>query len=768
MSEIKEECPFIINSEEPKIYKLRISLDNYKGSFRNVIKKLYDEYKDKEFIDIEVEWENIAEFENNNREQYYLSNHFKQLPYGLIDKSITGLGATTLEMRAERNSIIVTPTKNLAYSKWSKDKLNYLYVGSEIGDIKETVSLDKINEYASKKNIKFKKIFVVADSLWKVIDALRNLKINFQQEYFIMIDEVDKFMKDTSYREKLETAIDYYFLFNKENRAMITATINDFSNPKIKEEVKTEFVFEQPLRDMKLIATNNATMACKEKIMEILENNPTDKIFIALNSTGIPLKIINNLISSNSSLKERFGIACSDSRKNNEEIKDYYIDLNDINNKGILPKDICFTTSTNFVGIDIKDNYHLISVSTLQKEHHILTDSDLIQIYGRNRKTDGTLSDTFIFESRDLKNNTYDEKAKPELIGIQLTKDCELEYANKVISLIKEFKGLKVNSSNINYDIKSLIQLIDNEKTYIRINKDNEIKISYFSIDAFSENSYYKANVYSKVQNVIKMLEISKFNLKSLERKIIKYQDYIHITEKQRADNKSFKEKEIANCLHILHELENIPVVLHNTIVGYIYKIKNYENSGKTYVSELINRINELKNYTTYKDAVRVLKDELYSKGGDKRLYNTIYNSVIFAYINDRDIFKSYLINNLKVGEKYKKQDIIDILDIALDNQHLKFKNNNQNGSESIKFLETIMNIRRMNRGKEDEKIEIISHNKFNVEISIRGSIRQIKNNNSSNTQRLSPQNIWKGEYFHKNKSYDGFVSAVIKLEDLK
>ena len=67
--------------------------------------------------------------------------------------------------------------------------------------------MDDIKAYASKGNIEFKKIFVVSDSLWKVIDALSNLGINFQQDYFIMIDEVDKFMKDTSYREKLETAI---------------------------------------------------------------------------------------------------------------------------------------------------------------------------------------------------------------------------------------------------------------------------------------------------------------------------------------------------------------------------------------------------------------------------------------------------------------------------------------------------------------------------------------------------------------------------------
>ena len=121
MSEIKEECPFIINSEEPKKYTLSISNDNYINCIKNFDEGLYEANKDKEYI--------ITDIPLGVSNQYYLSNHFNQLPYGLIDKSITGLGATTLEMKAKRNSIIVTPTKNLAYSKYSKDPKNYLYVG---------------------------------------------------------------------------------------------------------------------------------------------------------------------------------------------------------------------------------------------------------------------------------------------------------------------------------------------------------------------------------------------------------------------------------------------------------------------------------------------------------------------------------------------------------------------------------------------------------------------------------------------------------------
>lgn len=52
------------------------------------------------------------------RQGYKMGQVFDRVPYGIIDKTITGLGATTLEIYSEvRSSIIVVPTKALAYNK---------------------------------------------------------------------------------------------------------------------------------------------------------------------------------------------------------------------------------------------------------------------------------------------------------------------------------------------------------------------------------------------------------------------------------------------------------------------------------------------------------------------------------------------------------------------------------------------------------------------------------------------------------------------------
>lgn len=50
----------------------------------------------------------------------YLGDVFITSPYGLIKKNRTGIGATTLELHSERNSIVVVPTRALAYEKAKK------------------------------------------------------------------------------------------------------------------------------------------------------------------------------------------------------------------------------------------------------------------------------------------------------------------------------------------------------------------------------------------------------------------------------------------------------------------------------------------------------------------------------------------------------------------------------------------------------------------------------------------------------------------------
>jgi hypothetical protein len=141
------------------------------------------------------------------RDEAKLGDIFVESPYGLIKKNRTGIGATTLELESLRNSIIVVPTRALAYSKAIKSRIdeteryNYLYVAGD----SEDCNFPSIRDYLSDWSIIHKKFIVVADSLARLLREIREENIKF---YFLMVDEIDSYQYDSSYRDSLENVID--------------------------------------------------------------------------------------------------------------------------------------------------------------------------------------------------------------------------------------------------------------------------------------------------------------------------------------------------------------------------------------------------------------------------------------------------------------------------------------------------------------------------------------------------------------------------------
>ncbi len=67
-----------------------------------------------------------------------------RLPSGIIDERATGIGATTCEITSPRNSIIVVPTRALAYSK-ALSHPDSFYVGSPCGNRKTKIKDEEIS-----------------------------------------------------------------------------------------------------------------------------------------------------------------------------------------------------------------------------------------------------------------------------------------------------------------------------------------------------------------------------------------------------------------------------------------------------------------------------------------------------------------------------------------------------------------------------------------------------------------------------------------------
>ena len=217
------------------------------------------------------------------KDKGHLQDVFVTTPHGLIKKNKTGIGATTLELNSPRNSIIVVPTRALAYGKaissrieGDPNKYKVLYVGGEITGF----TVPTISSYLMDSSIHYKKFIVVADSLQRLLEVIGK---EHYRDYFLMVDEIDSYQYDCSYRPNIEKVMDYYFQFPISHRCLVSATMGEFSNKDIVEEPVINVQFSAPQsRNINLVHTDKAEIRLKKLIEEIASSNPNDKILMLI------------------------------------------------------------------------------------------------------------------------------------------------------------------------------------------------------------------------------------------------------------------------------------------------------------------------------------------------------------------------------------------------------------------------------------------------------------------------------------------------------
>ncbi|GAB3164188.1 hypothetical protein [Telluribacter humicola] len=420
----------------------------------------------------------------------YLGDVFDSLPPGIISKSETGMGATTLEFNTPRNSIIVEPIKITASSKAHKH--GAMYVGSETQYHLNKVRKDTFLTYISNPSIQYKKIVVVADSLWKVIDWIGD---TVYKDFHILIDEADSFQLDSLFRSSMESSFDYYKLFPQDQRSMVSATMLKFSDPDLKDEPTTSIVYENPtVRSILLKYTTNLVGTTSDTIQEVLISHPENKVMVAYNSVTNCYNLASHLVNSNLISKEDVRILCSISSK--DKVGSYYHELN----SDVLPARLNFVTSAYFTGFDLLESYHIISVSGNSNKIHAISDNRLKQIAGRSRP--GVLSEIVIYDTVPNHNT-------------------EMEYTQEQLVEAAEQEIVALKCIDLNYNSNSVLKghidiirklIVDNTSTggyrFVRINKDKEAVISYLNLDAFAESLRVRNKLYRSPETLKITLEV--------------------------------------------------------------------------------------------------------------------------------------------------------------------------------------------------------------------------------------------------------------------
>ena len=567
--------------------------------------------------------------------KHLLSNYLTKMPHGLVDKKIPGLGATTLEINSKRNSIIVFPTKALAYSKHSKHP-NTLYVGSEIKGEKEKVTNQQIEEYLAKDG--YKKLLVVADSLGRLLGIIgKNYK-----DYFLMIDEIDVLQTDNNFRPQLENVIDYYLMFPLKNRCMVTATMKEFSNPHLKTECRFPITWKYNThRNIDLLHTDNVTQAVIEKVI----SHPTEKVFIAYNSI---LQIRNIIASLDEETRKECAILCSE--VSIKEAGEYFAPK--LGDNDTLPARINFATCCYFTGIDIEDSYHLITVSDVRRSHSMLTLDRMTQIHGRCRKDNGILSETIIY-------NTLGYVSVME----SMEKDTAtlLNKAQKVLKVLESADTISQGDYTL-ADLFAIIKEAIREKAQERLAGNELINLTrkdiygknvpaYLNIDYIIERTDLYAS-YFMPETLKEVLgkQVNIISYKSLPHGVSPEQNSIEKTNKD-AQNK-LTDSYIQEAIDNIKVLSTTGQLNDNTLHLYI---RQSRSRTKIFLERFI------KLYK-YVDLDSLLHQLWEIRTSNNIAYKNLNNAVMYWALDEEHPFKVAIRRSFTLNKSYSASEIQEIL----------------------------------------------------------------------------------------------------------
>ena len=643
-----------------------------------------------------------------------LSSIFKTTPYGIMNKSRTGVGATTLELNAKRNSVIVVPTQALAINKveYSKDKetkeYKYLYVGGRIKGKK----FKTIESYLKDKDIEFKKFIVVADSLPKLHLELGE---KLYEDYFLMVDEIDSYQYDSHYRPTLENVIDYYFKFPEKNRSLVSATMGFFSNPSINSEPLIELNYKDKfVRNIDLIHTNNTVKATVDKINEILKKHPNDKILIAYNSISKGIQRVIGLLDED--LKNKCSVLCSD--KSLIYVYEYFPENKIVDT---LPNQINLMTSTYFVGVDIKERFHLISVSDVNVAYTLLSEDKYIQILGRCRHKKGVKSETIIYSTSDIEitgDNTAEKNNENFINMAVILRDKLIEQANLIISYQRITNEMNSNFPEAvetkNVENRELIERTSGyyhgrQIALVRESLAGNLVPAYFNIDCVVIQFKLLLGLYANKENLKKSL-LNDGNLVNFIQK-----KYVEEDEKTQ---EIFVEIDDANDELRKLELDEIIKIL-TACEPEFRKNEAQKLRVKATPSNVIflERFHELIDYVPFDELILNLRRMAVEKK-ESHSYNRFYNSVMFWALDEEHPLKKTIYSYFTVGKRYSNDEINSKMGAVFSSffQERKVENKSFVQRSSIFFTRRRMSKRLIDKMSSEYLIEDFNPCKFNDE----------------------------------------------------
>lgn len=644
--------------------------------------------------------------------QAKLGEIFNSLPYGIVKKSVPGIGATTLALHQLRDTIIVLPTKKLAYQKYlrgyNKERTSnrFLYVGSDIPEENcKSPTDEQIRSYIAEKRtgtFPYKKILVVADSLGRVIEQIKYIKeeptkfvrkkleeyaeklkhdpslppLNIpitklhepQMDWYIMVDEIDTFQSDGKFREAMENVIDYYLEFPPIKRCLVSATIRPFTHPQLKEEPLLEINYEHPKqRPVDVIRTNNMPREVADTLGRYRERYPNDKIVVAYNS----IRSINTIIRLLPvELQADCSVACSS--QSQTMVGEYYRSLH----SGKLATPITFITSTYFVGVDIEERFHLLTVSDPRRIQTLLSPEKIYQISGRCRDERGLLSETIIYDfykpktpEKAITLEEYERKAEILSQFANSSEDIQKSCENVLPANFLDVKDAIVERSKHSVFGSQPISII-------RRNIHGKVVPAYLNIDALGEYQQLCTETYTTKERFFATLRETCQICNTAYHSHKKNAEQIQIEETDRENRKNVIIQYVQASINELLQAKSQGPITDDALDRMIRKPRDNRH-GRTFLK----RVKELYPYVPLDKLIDMLTPRL-TKGGinwNAVWYRNLRRSVFFACLAEDHPFRILLRDYFPAGSRMTSDEIREKMNAVLINiQARELKSNRE------------------------------------------------------------------------------------------
>lgn len=355
----------------------------------------------------------------------YYSDKYSSIPYGIVNKKLTGCGASSFALENQDNLVLVVPNVSMIENKiaqYPNDRR-----GERVFGLYADISLADLVEYLESTNIP--KIMVTFDSFWKLLPYI-------EKSYHIVVDEFQDLLDAYGYRSvAINNLLTHVFNFSK--LSFISAT-------PIKKEYLPKALVELPYIELEWENTVPVTVVptCTKKplssILNIIakyklglvevKNHKSEAAYFYINSVTLIAQIVKKA----NLLPSEVRIVCAKTPENKKKLGKFYKIGSSLDEEKMFN----FFTSTCFKGSDIYSETGIsYIISNNSNINTLLTiDTDIYQIAGRIRNTNNPFKGLIyhIFNENPLKMT---EEDFTEFV------DKKINITNDLLKVAKDLEG---------------------------------------------------------------------------------------------------------------------------------------------------------------------------------------------------------------------------------------------------------------------------------------------------------------------------------------